>query len=154
MDMARQILGGALLDKLNAISLYDICVVNNDQENIAYVTRPAAFSKFGNPFLEDALDLAKAFVSSLTYGMTPSAYIRGQIRYPGALIRALIEGRWIGPVKAIGEDYKVLELKGVVKVVPSGWGSVANFSDRHTAGTAHCGDMHFLQRRQNNLGCS
>jgi len=122
LDTVRRILGSSLLDKLNAISMYDICVVNNDQENIAYVTRPAAFSKFGNPFLEDALDLAKAFVSSLTYGMTRSGDVRGQIRYPRALIRALIDGRWIGPVKAIGEDYKVLELKGVVKVEPYGRG--------------------------------
>ena len=36
--------------------MYDINVVNNDQENVAFVTRPAAFSKYGNPLVEDALD--------------------------------------------------------------------------------------------------
>jgi hypothetical protein len=102
--------------------MYDINVVNNDKENVAYVTRPAAFSKFGNPFLEDALDLAKAFVSSLTYGMTRSPYSRGQIRYPQLLIRKLIAGEWIGPVEAIGQDYKVLEMRGVVKVQRTGRG--------------------------------
>jgi len=40
-----KILGVKLLEKLNSISMYDINVVNNDQENVAFVTRPAAFSK-------------------------------------------------------------------------------------------------------------
>lgn len=119
---AKKALGEPLFDKLNAISMYDINVVNNDKENIAYITRPAAFSKYGNPFVEDALDLAKAFVSSLTYGMTRSSSTRGQIVYPAALIKKLIRGEEIGPVAAIGQDYKVLELKGVVKIRPDRWG--------------------------------
>ena len=116
----RKLLGEALLSKLNAISMYDINVVNNDKENVAYVTRPASFSKYGNPFVEDALDLAKAFVSSITYGMTRSTYTRGRITMAEKLVKALIAGRWIGPVDAIGQDYKVLEMKGVVKVRPAG----------------------------------
>ena len=32
------------------------------------------------------------------------------------LLSALISGREVGPVSAIGQDYKVLELKGVVSV--------------------------------------
>lgn len=117
-----KILGIKLLEKLNAISMYDINVVNNDQENVAFVTRPAAFSKYGNPLVEDALDLAKAFVSSLTYGMTRSTYARGRITMIEKLMRALIAGRWIGPVQAIGQDYRALELKGVVKVRPASGG--------------------------------
>jgi len=115
------ILGPQLLEKLNAISMYDISVVNNDKENIAFVTKPAAFSKFGNPFVEDALDLAKAFVSSLTYGMTRSSYTRGRITMIEKLMRALIDGRWVGPVDAIGQDYRALELKGVIEVRSDGW---------------------------------
>jgi hypothetical protein len=111
-----KVLGAKLLEKLNAISIYDMSVVNNDQENIAFVTRPAAFSKYGNPLVEDALDLAKAFVSSLTYGMTRSPHARGRITMIEKLIKALIAGRWVGPVEAIGQDYRALELKGVVEV--------------------------------------
>lgn len=114
-----KVLGVKLLEKLNAISMYDISVVNNDQENVAFVTRPAAFSKYGNPLVEDALDLAKAFVSSLTYGMTRSSAARGRITMIEKLMRALIAGRWVGPVDAIGQDYRALELKGVVKVRPN-----------------------------------
>lgn len=113
------ILGDRLFQKLNAISMYDISVVNNDQENVAFVTRPAAFSKYGNPLVEDALDLAKALVSSLTYGMTRSAYARGRITMIEKLMKALIEGRWVGPVDAIGQDYRALELKNVVRVRPN-----------------------------------
>jgi hypothetical protein len=122
LEEAKKVLGEPLLAKLNAISMYDISVVNNDKEDIAYLTRPAAFSKYGNPFVEDALDLAKAFVSSVTYGMTRSSSARGKIAYPGALIRKLIRGEEIGPVTAIGQDYKVLEMKGVVKIRRDRWG--------------------------------
>jgi hypothetical protein len=119
LTQVTKVLGAKLLEKLNAISMYDISVVNNDQENVAFVTRPAAFSKFGNPLVEDALDLAKAFVSSLTYGMTRSTYARGRITMFEKLMKALIAGRWVGPVEAIGQDYRALELKGVVEVRPS-----------------------------------
>ena len=114
-----KVLGVGLLEKLNAISMYDISVVNNDQENIAFVTRPAAFSKYGNPLVEDALDLAKTFVSSLTYGMTRSPHARGRITMIERLVKVLIAGRWVGPVEAIGQDYRALELKGVVEVRPN-----------------------------------
>jgi hypothetical protein len=66
--------------------------------------------------VEDAFDLAKAFVSSLTYGMTRSSYPRGKIRMIEALLETLIRGEPVGPVSAIADDYKVLELKHVVKV--------------------------------------
>jgi hypothetical protein len=109
-------LGAPLFEKLNAISMYDVSIVNNETENVAFVTRPAAFSKYGNALVEDALDLAKAFVSSLTYGMTKSYYARGRITMIEKLMKALIAGRWIGPVEAIGQDYRALEMKRVVQV--------------------------------------
>jgi hypothetical protein len=114
-----KILGAELFKKLNSIAMYDISVVNNDQENVAFVTRPAAFSKYGNPLVEDALDLAKAFVSSLTYGMTRSHHARGRITMIEKLMAKLINGAWVGPVDAIGKDYRALELKNVVQVQPN-----------------------------------
>jgi len=104
LSQVTKILGAELLKKLNSIAMYDISVVNNDQENVAFVTRPAAFSKYGNPLVEDALDLAKAFVSSLTYGMTRSGHARGRIRMVERLMARLIDGAWVGPVDAIGKD--------------------------------------------------
>ena len=70
--------------------------------------------------VDDAFDLAKAFVSSVTYGMTKSAYARGQIQMVDALLGALVRGESVGPVRAIAEDYKVLELKGVVEKMAEG----------------------------------
>ncbi len=116
LDEVKTLLGDQLFDKLAAISMYDINVVNNTKEDVAFVTRPAAFSKYGNALVEDALDLAKAFVSSLTYGMTRSACSRGRIQMLARLLGALISGEWVGSADAIGEDYRALELRNVIEV--------------------------------------
>jgi hypothetical protein len=113
---AERMLGKDLFRKLSSIGIYDINVVSNQSESIGFITKPSAFSKFSNSMVEDAFDLAKAFVSSLTYGMTRSDYARGQIRMIEALLKTLIRGEPVGPVSAIANDYKVLELKHVVQV--------------------------------------
>lgn len=113
---ALKILGEILFKKVNAIGFFDINVVSNSQEEVGYLTLPAAFSKFSSSMVDDAFDLAKAFVASLTYGMTKSDYARGQISMIDRLLGALIDGREVGPVSAIGQDYKILELKGVVSI--------------------------------------
>ncbi len=113
---AQKILGIKLFKKVAAIGFIDVNVVSNNKEEVGYVTLPSAFSKYSSSMVEDAFDLAKAFVASLTYGMTKSSYMRGQITMIDRLLSALISGREVGPVSAIGQDYKVLELKGVVSV--------------------------------------
>lgn len=115
-DHARQFLGEVLFQKVTAIGLFDISVVSNSTEDVGFLTLPSAFSKYSNSMVDDAFDLAKAFVSSVTYGMTKSYYERGQIQMVDALLGALVRGESVGPVRAIAEDYKVLELKGVVEV--------------------------------------
>jgi hypothetical protein len=116
---AKKILGQQLFDKLHSIGVFDVSVVNNEKESTSYVTRPGAFGKFGNNLAEDALDLAKAFVSSLTYGMTKSVHGRGKIRLLNLLLDKLIRGETLRPSTAAGQDYKILELKGVVEVLPA-----------------------------------
>lgn len=115
-DTAKSILGAQLFAKVSSIGLYDVSVVSNTEEQVGYVTQPSAFSKYSDSLVDDAFDLAKAFVSSLTYGMTRSNYERGAIRMVETLLRTLIRGESIGPVTAIGNDYKILEVKGVVQV--------------------------------------
>ena len=105
-----------------AIGFIDENSIGNEAGTFSFVTRPAAFSKFTNSAADDAFDLAKAFVTSLTYGMTSSPYGRGHIRMIEALMRKLINGTSVGPATAIGQDYKVLEMKGVVEVRPAGDG--------------------------------
>ena len=113
---AEKILGKPLFDKVASVGLYDVSIVSNDTEEVAYVTKPAAFSKYSNSMIDDAFDLAKMFVSSLTYGMTRSSYTRGQITMIEALLGALIRGEAVGPVPAIGQDYRILEMKNVIEV--------------------------------------
>lgn len=117
VDFAESVLGKPLFSKVISIGLFDISVVSNGHSNTGFVTLPSAFSKYdSNSMVDDAFDLAKAFLSSLTYGITKSYHARGEIRMVDALLSALIRGESVGPVSAIGQDYKVLELKGVVQV--------------------------------------
>ncbi|ACT47142.1 hypothetical protein [Methylotenera mobilis] len=116
VEAAKSQLGQKLFEKTSAIGLFDINIVSNDTEEVGFITLPSAFSKYSTSMVDDAFDLAKAFVSSITYGMTRSSYARGEIRLVEALLKALVRGESVGPVNAIAQDYKILELKGVVKV--------------------------------------
>lgn len=115
---ALEILGKKLLEKVQSIGLYDINSVSNGKEITYFVTRPSSFCKYGDPLAEDALDLAKAFVASLSYGMIYSSSSRGRISMLKALLNKLIKGDWVGPATAIGQDYQVLEYKRVVELIP------------------------------------
>jgi hypothetical protein len=116
IEKAKEILGNPLLEKLQSIGMYDFNDVSNITETKTFITKPSAFSKFGNPFEEDAMDLAKAFVASLYYGMKFSSSGRGQITMLKKLMQKLIDGQEVGPATAIGQDYKLLELKRVVQI--------------------------------------
>ncbi len=116
LEIATRMLGVDLFDRLHSIGMFDVNVVGNDQGKNYFVTRPAAFSKFSDSIADDALDLAKALVASLTYGMTISSYYRGRIQMVSVLMNKLIAGGTVGPATAIGNDYQALEFKGVVEV--------------------------------------
>lgn len=116
LQSATDVLGQELFDRLHSIGMFDVNLVGNDQGKNYFVTRPSAFSKFSDSIADDALDLAKALVASLTYGMTISSYYRGRIQMVSALMNKLIAGGTVGPATAIGNDYQALEFKGVVEV--------------------------------------
>lgn len=117
LETANSILGENLLSKLHSIGMYDFNEVSNSHEIKTFITKPSAFSKYGDPFEEDALDLAKAFVSSLYYGMNFSTRGRGKITMLKSLLQKLVNGYDVGPATAIGEDYKLLELKRVIQLI-------------------------------------
>lgn len=118
---ARKILGTELYNRLVGVGLFDRLEVSNSTEAVGYLTSPDSFQKFGRPFEDDPIDDAKALLASLTYGMTRSSARRGNITMPDALLRKLICGYEVGGengVSAIGEDYRELEKRQVVKVIP------------------------------------
>lgn len=115
---AERVLGAGLFEKLRAAGMYDVNHVMNSSGEHGFVTRPSAFHKFNDPLGDDAFDLAKALVAALTYGMTVSSSSRGRIGSIRVLLQKLISGNAIGPATAIGEDYRVLEMKGVIQVKP------------------------------------
>lgn len=115
----KQILGDYLCEKIVSVGLIDVSFISNEKGRIGFVTKPSAFNKFVSPMIDDAFDLAKIFISALTYGMRESTHSRGKITHIDALLKKLISGKEVGPVQAIGNDYKLLELKGVIKVTPT-----------------------------------
>ncbi len=116
LSEAEFLLSRPLFAKLRAAGMYDVNHVANPSGEHGFVTKPAAFHKFNDPVTDDAFDLAKALVSALTFGMTQSAPGRGKIDMITALLGKLIAGGTVGPATAIGEDYRVLETKGVLRV--------------------------------------
>ena len=118
----RKILGEKLHSRLISVGFFDRMEVSNNSETVGYIASPNDFQKYGRPFEDDPIDDAKALLASLTYGQTRSHYIRGNITMPDALLRALIDGREVGKngVRAIGEDYRELEMRQVVQVIKKG----------------------------------
>lgn len=121
VDEALARLGDKLFAKLQAIAIFDVSRVANDQEEVLYVTRPAAFAKYGTPWEEDTLDYAKALVASLAYGMTRRPKGMAKIVLLDRLLRRLITGAWVGSTTAAGEDYRYLEFKRVVETREGQW---------------------------------
>lgn len=115
-ELAERILGKPLYSKVMAVGLYDLNIVSNEREESGFITKPSAFSKYSTSNVDDAFDLVKAFVSSLTYGMTKSSHQRGQITMIEDLLKKLVNGGSVGPAQAIANDYKILEYRNVVKV--------------------------------------
>jgi hypothetical protein len=119
---AEKILGTELLSKLRAAAFYDENVVSNEAGDHSFITSPASFHKFSSPMLDDVFDHAKALVSALSYGISVSSASRGKIWGVELILGKLIRGGIVGPVKAIGKDYRALELERVVKITPDGYG--------------------------------
>lgn len=119
LETALTILGKTLMSKLQSIAMYDFNEVSNNQHSKVFLTKPSSFAKFGNPFEDDALDMAKAFISSLIYGLKISTSDRGRIQDYSMLtntLRKLLRGERVGPCTAIGQDYQVLEMNRVIQL--------------------------------------
>ncbi|AEF02599.1 hypothetical protein [Alteromonas naphthalenivorans] len=122
IKVAEKILGQTLLSKLRAAAFFDENVVSNEAGDHSFITSPSSFHKFSNPMLDDAFDHAKALVSALCYGVSVSSSSRGRIWGVELILGKLIRGGTVGPVPAIGKDYRALELERVVRIIAGNYG--------------------------------
>lgn len=128
---AEQLLTVDLLSKLRAAAVYDENVVSNEAGDHSFITSPASFHKFISPMLDDAFDHAKALVSALSYGVSISSKARGRIWGAELILGKLIRGGTVGPVPAIGQDYRALELERVVQITPGAYGYSMRLLKKH-----------------------
>lgn len=119
----KKILGARLWSSLHQIAHYDVVWVRNEKGVTEFATKPDAISKYVPNGIADVLDDAKALAAGLTYGMVKSDHARGKIRDPSALMNSFLgKGYLEGPVRALVEDYKLLEKRGVVQVTTTAKG--------------------------------
>ena len=142
-EKAKAILGEVLLTKLQSIGMYDFNEVSNSHETKTFVTKPSAFSKYGNPFEEDALDLAKAFVSSLYYGMNFSSSGRGRITMLNALMRKLVNGFEVGQHTAQPASVDVVHA-AAQSLVTDGLLSLLLGADEQDVAALSCNFLHVV----------
>lgn len=64
---------------------------------------------------DDIFHHTKMLLSSLRFGELRSYTTRGKIQNPYVLVKALLDRDRIGPCTAIGQDYIILEMEGVIK---------------------------------------
>ncbi|MBA7654432.1 hypothetical protein ES703_62311 [subsurface metagenome] len=119
--------GVGLLEELEVISSYG---------NASFATLPdlRPLDSGSSSLISDIYHKAKLLLSCLRYGQMKSVPGRGKIIDPLWIINALLDGRWIGPCTAIGQDYRVLELQGVVET------------------RQHSGSTYYMRLRQQEVG--
>ena len=109
-----------MLKMMEGVGLYDTLTVHSPAGDAAFVTIPQLQGiSISRPMLSaDVFHKAKLLLSCLRYGENKSSPYRGQIesfRMMMNIVRKLNRGEQVGPCTAIGEDYRLLELQGVIR---------------------------------------
>lgn len=124
-------LGEALKKEINpdtiammeGVGLIDGITVNSDFGKADFYTTPQLIGPgIGSwTISSDVFNHAKLLLSSLRYGEYKSVASRGAIYTSSKMmniVNKLLRKEWVGPCTAIGEDYKLLEMDGVISVKP------------------------------------
>lgn len=106
------------LDASRKVGLIDVCQVNTKtgvKKQFVYTPRMWG-TLAGNKLVNDIYDDVKLFLASIRFGERYSSTSR--IRDPIVLVNALVERdtHRVGPATAIGTDYPLLEIQGIIKV--------------------------------------
>lgn len=108
---------------MEGVGLLDGITVNSDFGKAVFYTTPQLIGPgIGTwKISTDVFNHAKVLLSCLRYGEYKSVSSRGAIYTSSKMmniVNKLIRGEWVGPCTAIGEDYKLLEMEGVITVEP------------------------------------
>ena len=117
-----------IINMMEGVGLLDAVPIKSETTNAVFVTGPQlrGISIDALPLSVDVFHKAKVLLSCLRFGQLKSNQGRGKIDTSAKMmniVNKLLRGEWVGPCTAIGEDYKLLELDGVIATHPvnRGW---------------------------------
>ncbi|MEN1990685.1 hypothetical protein [Paenibacillus hubeiensis] len=117
-----------IIKLMEGVGLLDGITVRSVFGEATYFTAPQSKGQgIGNtfPVSADVFHKAKVLLSCLRFGQTESVSGRGRISTQQKMMRIvnkLCRGEWVGKCTAIGQDYQLLEMDGVIETSPAGGG--------------------------------
>lgn len=116
-----------VINMMEGVGLLDGITVQSPYGTATYYTTPQLKGQGVGTFSisEDVFHKAKILLSCLRFGQTKSVYGRGRISTHDKMVNIvnkLVRGEWVGKCTAIGQDYQLLELDGVIQTMPAGDG--------------------------------
>lgn len=114
-----------ILKMMEGIGLIDGITVNSPIGQATFLTTPQLKGPGIGMFTlsDDIFHKAKILLSCLRFGQTKSYYGRGEISTHEKMvniINKLNRGEWVGKCTAIGQDYHLLEIDGVIETSDAG----------------------------------
>ena len=117
-----------ILKMMEGVGLLDGMSVESPHAEAIFMTGPQlkGISIGMSPLSADVFHKAKLLLSSLRFGEIKSQTWRGKIESQQEMlhiVNKLLRDEWVGPCTAIGEDFTLLEIDGVIETrrVTRGW---------------------------------
>jgi len=109
----------SIINMMEGIGLLDGVTVLSPLGKATFFTTPQLKGQGVGQFKlsDDVFHKAKILLSCLRFGQMKSTYGRGKISTKDKMlniINKLLRGEWVGPCTAIGQDYQLLEIDGVI----------------------------------------
>jgi len=113
-----------IVEMMEGVGLLDGITVQSSIGSATFLTTPQLRGQGVGSFSlsEDVFHKAKILLSCLRFGQTKSSFGRGRISTLEKMlniVNKLLRGEWVGPATAIGEDYALLEMDGVIQTSPA-----------------------------------
>ncbi|WP_080837099.1 hypothetical protein [Cohnella massiliensis] len=113
-----------IVEMMEGVGLLDGVTVESAIGAATFLTTPQLRGQGVGSFSlsEDVFHKAKILLSCLRFGQTKSSFGRGRISTIEKMlniVNKLLRGEWVGPATAIGEDYALLEMDGVIQTTPA-----------------------------------